>query len=181
MACWHRQSGGAQIISRRLTGPSIRHNFKRDFLSLVQSAHPGAFDGAYVHKDILAAVIRLDETKAFLDVEPLYGSLRHETLLSDRSFSDRAITHGFIDRELEEDRHFDASGAAKPSRSAETRSWTDSARLPISQAVLAVAGSCEACDRHPRSADRFAGRAIKIAGFDRDETEAHGARPSPSD
>jgi hypothetical protein len=33
-----------------------------------------------MHEDILAAVIRLDEAKAFLAVEPLYGSLRHETL-----------------------------------------------------------------------------------------------------
>jgi hypothetical protein len=30
-----------------------------------------------VHEDILAAVIRLDETEALLAIEPLYGSLRH--------------------------------------------------------------------------------------------------------
>jgi hypothetical protein len=35
-----------------------------------------------VHENILAAVIGLDEARAFLAVEPLYGSLRHETLLS---------------------------------------------------------------------------------------------------
>jgi hypothetical protein len=29
-----------------------------------------------VHENILAAVIRLDETEAFLAVEPLYGSSR---------------------------------------------------------------------------------------------------------
>jgi hypothetical protein len=45
--------------------------------------HPSAFDGADVHENILAAVIRPDETEAFLAIEPLYGSLRHETLLSD--------------------------------------------------------------------------------------------------
>jgi hypothetical protein len=30
-----------------------------------------------VHEDILAAIIRLDEAEAFLDVEPLHDSLRH--------------------------------------------------------------------------------------------------------
>jgi hypothetical protein len=34
-----------------------------------------------VHEDILATAIRLDETVAFLAVEPLYDSLRHVTLL----------------------------------------------------------------------------------------------------
>jgi hypothetical protein len=75
-------SGGAQIIGRRLAGPSIRDNVIRDLLSLVETAHPSALDGADMHENILAAVIRLDEAKAFLVVEPLYGSLRHETLLS---------------------------------------------------------------------------------------------------
>jgi hypothetical protein len=30
-----------------------------------------------MHEDILAAVIRLDEAEALLDIEPLHGSLRH--------------------------------------------------------------------------------------------------------
>jgi hypothetical protein len=34
-----------------------------------------------MHEDILTTVVRLDETEAFLAVEPLYGSLRHVTLL----------------------------------------------------------------------------------------------------
>ena len=76
------RSNGAQIIGRRLAGPSIRYDLIRDLLSLVETVHPGALDGADVHENILAAVIRLDEAKAFLAVEPLYGSLRHETFLS---------------------------------------------------------------------------------------------------
>jgi len=77
-----RRSGGAQIVGRGLSGPSIRDNLVGDLLSLVEAAHPGALDGADMDENVLAAVIRLDEAKALLVVEPLYGSLRHETLLS---------------------------------------------------------------------------------------------------
>jgi hypothetical protein len=31
-------------------------------------------------EDVLAAIVRLNEAKAFLAIEPLHGSLRHETL-----------------------------------------------------------------------------------------------------
>jgi hypothetical protein len=37
-----------------------------------------------VNEHVLTTVIRLDEAKTFLAVEPLYGSYRHETLLSVR-------------------------------------------------------------------------------------------------
>jgi hypothetical protein len=75
-------SGGLQIIRRRFSGPSVGDNLIKDLLSLVEALHPSALDGADMHENILAAVIGLDEAKAFLAVEPLYGSLRHETLLS---------------------------------------------------------------------------------------------------
>jgi len=51
-------------------------------LSLIEPMHPCAFDSADVHEDILAAVIRLDESEALLAVEPLHGSLRHIAFLS---------------------------------------------------------------------------------------------------
>src|SRR5690606_7047220 len=77
-----RRSGGAQIICRGLARPSISDNLERDFLSFVEAVHSGALDGTDVHENILTAVVRLDETEALLAVEPLYSSLRHETLLS---------------------------------------------------------------------------------------------------
>jgi len=77
-----RRSGGLQIVRRRFSGPSIGDNLIRDLLSLVEAVHPSALDGADVHENILAAIIGLDEAKAFLAVEPLYGPLRHETFLS---------------------------------------------------------------------------------------------------
>src|SRR5262249_33585783 len=55
---------------------------ERDLLSLIEPLHPGALDRADVHENILAAVIRLDETIALLAVEPLHDSLSHMTLPS---------------------------------------------------------------------------------------------------
>jgi len=71
---------GAQIACRGLS--ALGHNVERDFLSLVEAMQPGAFHSADVDEDVLAAVVRLDEAKAFLAVEPLYGSSHHVTLLS---------------------------------------------------------------------------------------------------
>ena len=78
------RSGGFQVIRRGFAGLPIRDNVVGDFLSLVQAVHAGTLNGADVDENVLAAVIRLDEAKAFLAVEPLHGSLRHETLLSVR-------------------------------------------------------------------------------------------------
>jgi hypothetical protein len=79
-------------------------------LALVKTEHSGALDGADVNEHILASVIRLYKTEAFLAVEPLYGSLRHETFLSgmclDRLHRGAA---GFVVIEiLEEGRQSDA-------------------------------------------------------------------------
>jgi hypothetical protein len=41
-----------------------------------------AFDRANVHEDVLATVIRLDESKALLAIEPLHDSLHYVALLS---------------------------------------------------------------------------------------------------
>src|SRR4029077_16895326 len=77
-----RQSEGAEIRGRGFACFSVGNNVKGDLLSLVEVAHPSAFDRADVHEDIFTAVIRLDESEALLAVEPLHGSLRHITLLS---------------------------------------------------------------------------------------------------
>src|SRR5262249_50871343 len=73
-----RRSDGAKIVCRRLPGPSISNKLERDLLSLIKAWHPSAFDSADVHEDIPATVIRLNEAEAFLAIEPLYRSLRHD-------------------------------------------------------------------------------------------------------
>ena len=76
------RSDCAQTICRSLASPLIGNNLERNLLALDEATYPGAFHCADVHEDVLAAIIRLDKTKAFLTVKPLYGSLRHVTLLS---------------------------------------------------------------------------------------------------
>jgi hypothetical protein len=74
------RSDGAQILGRGFASLSIDDLFEFDLLSLAQPAHPGAFNRADMHENILAAIVRLNETETFLAVEPLYGSSRHKTL-----------------------------------------------------------------------------------------------------
>jgi hypothetical protein len=81
---------GLQVFRRGLTSPSIGDNLICDLLPFVEAVQPRALDGADMHEDIFAAVIRLDKAKAFLAVEPLHSSLRHASLLSSPCFDGRA-------------------------------------------------------------------------------------------
>ena len=109
------RSDGAQIFRRGLAGLAIGNNIEGDFLPLIEATHPGALDRADMDEDILAAVIRLDEAKAFLAVEPLYRTLRHVTLLSDRVCKEAAQSRGPVMLEIWETRQSGplVRGAAK--------------------------------------------------------------------
>jgi hypothetical protein len=65
-----RLSGGAQIIRRGFSCPSIGNDLERDLLPLIEAVHSGAFDRADVDEDVVAAFIRLNESEAFLAVKP---------------------------------------------------------------------------------------------------------------
>jgi hypothetical protein len=75
-----RQSDRAEILRRGLARSSVGNDVIRDLLSIVEGVHPGALNSAGVHKDILAAVIWLDESIAVGGVEPLHGSRRHRSI-----------------------------------------------------------------------------------------------------
>src|SRR6266480_7780250 len=77
-----RLSGGAQIVRRGFSCLSIGNDLERDLLPLIETVHPGAFDRADVHEDVVAAFIRLNEPEAFLAVKPLDCSRRHGSLPS---------------------------------------------------------------------------------------------------
>jgi len=75
--CHAQRLGCGEVLRRELSGLSVRDNFIRYLLPLVEGGHACALNGTDVHKHILAAVIRLDESKSFLAIEPLNGSLGH--------------------------------------------------------------------------------------------------------
>jgi hypothetical protein len=77
--CALRHLDSAKIARRRFSGPSIRFNIERDFLSFGETVHPRTLNGADVNEHIFAAVAWLDETKALLTVEPLYSTLHHNS------------------------------------------------------------------------------------------------------
>ena len=56
-------------------------NFDADFLTFLQSGHAGTFNGGDVHKHILAAIFRRDESKSFAWIKPLHGSFNHLSFL----------------------------------------------------------------------------------------------------
>src|SRR5690242_9001299 len=67
-----------QIVGRRLSGPSIRNDIVRYLLTFIETVHSGALNCAHVHKNVLAAVVGLNEAESLLAIEPFYGSLRHD-------------------------------------------------------------------------------------------------------
>ncbi len=66
-----RASEGTQILGRGLSGPSIGYDFEGNLLSFIEAIQAGALNRADMHKDILAAVLGLDEAEALLTVKPL--------------------------------------------------------------------------------------------------------------
>ena len=71
------ESGGAEVARARLAGALIRDDLEVDLLTFVQIVHPRALDGANVDEYVLAAVVRLNEAKTLLGIEPLNGSDLH--------------------------------------------------------------------------------------------------------
>src|SRR5499427_667554 len=68
-------------IARRLLAP-LGHDVVADLLAFHQATHAGALHRADVHEHVLAAVARLDESKAFLGIEELHGTCGHHGLLA---------------------------------------------------------------------------------------------------
>src|SRR5262245_62533117 len=83
-------SGSGDQSGRRLRGLQIAcgllaplgHDVVADLLAFHEGAHAGAFDRADVYEHVLAAVARLDESKAFLSIEELHGTCGHHGLLA---------------------------------------------------------------------------------------------------
>src|SRR5262245_13578943 len=87
-------SGGGEVLSRRLPGLAVGNDVEGDLLAFLQLVEAGALDRADVHEDILAAILRLDESVALLGVEPLHGSLGHGDLVFHWYVSESHARHG---------------------------------------------------------------------------------------
>jgi hypothetical protein len=59
---------------------SVSFDLVDDTLAFAQAAQARTLDDRYMHKYVLAAVFRLDEAEAFLDVEELYDAYTHDGL-----------------------------------------------------------------------------------------------------
>jgi hypothetical protein len=88
------RSRGAQIARRGLTGSAVGDEIESDLLPFVEPGHPSALDRADVDEYVVAAVIRLDESKALLAVEPLHSSFNHiASSFRDLAAGNRKIEH----------------------------------------------------------------------------------------
>jgi hypothetical protein len=56
---------------------AIRHDLVLELLTFIERAQAGALDRRYMNENILAAALRLNESVAFLRIEPLHRTERH--------------------------------------------------------------------------------------------------------
>src|SRR5262249_4660112 len=84
---------GRETIGCELAGAAILDQLIADLLTFAQIIKTGALDSADMNEDVLATVIRLDETVAFLGIEPLDGARAHDEPLSHRVI-DTSSTRG---------------------------------------------------------------------------------------
>jgi hypothetical protein len=68
-----------QSIGRHLSALAIRYELVLDLLALPEIIDPGALNGADMYEGVRAAIVRRDETKALLGVEPFNCSRGHGT------------------------------------------------------------------------------------------------------
>lgn len=66
-----------QILCASLAAHLIGLCFKRNLLTFTESGQAGALNRADMHEHIVAAVVRLDETKALLAIEPFHDTCSH--------------------------------------------------------------------------------------------------------
>jgi len=69
-----------KVVRADLAAHPIGLDLECYFLSLGESGQTSTLDCADVHKDIVAAIVRLDKSKALLAIEPFYGTCRHSLL-----------------------------------------------------------------------------------------------------
>src|SRR5512139_365304 len=73
----HR-SGQLEFPSRSLPAARVVNDVVAQLLTLTEVTHASLLDCGDVNEDVLSAIVRLNETEAFLGVKPLYCSMKHK-------------------------------------------------------------------------------------------------------
>src|SRR6202046_1531794 len=74
-------SDGLQIAGRNLAALAVSDLVVGQLVAFIQRAHSGPLDSRDMDKNVLAAVIGLNETVAFFAVEPFHCSRIHGSIL----------------------------------------------------------------------------------------------------
>ena len=69
--------GDDEVSCRRAPRPLVGNHFKGDLLAVLQTLETRTLYGGDVDEDVLAAVVWLNEAKAFLGVEPFHCAGGH--------------------------------------------------------------------------------------------------------
>jgi hypothetical protein len=87
---------GAKIVGRHLAGTLVLNELVGDLLTIPEIAHAGTLDCADVDENVLAAVIRLNESETLGRIEPLDCARAHDEPLC-KTWWGRAkkLTHPF--------------------------------------------------------------------------------------
>lgn len=78
----HRGLGSRDIAYGDLARATIFLRVKRDLLPFVQSRQSCTLEGGRMNEDVLAAILRLDETEALLVIVEFYGTNLHLRFLT---------------------------------------------------------------------------------------------------
>src|SRR5208283_5862363 len=99
-----RQFAGSdflELIGGGLAGAAVLRDFVAHLLAFAQIAQARALDGADMNENVRAAIVRLNESEAFLTIEPLHDSGSH--VISPSMFHKVGPpARGRVDRCLEE-------------------------------------------------------------------------------
>jgi hypothetical protein len=90
-------SDGAKLIGGTLPGSPILRQLIGELLAFAQIRHAGAFNRADMDEHVLAAIIGLDKSKAFLHVKPFHSSDAHTMSLRLTSVYQAPFAGQFVD------------------------------------------------------------------------------------
>src|ERR1700730_14852990 len=86
---WRREASSRSchlnVRDGSLAGAAVLLGIEGNLLTLAETAQAGALQRGGMDENVLAAIVRLDESEAFLIVVELYGAVGHRRILCWRS------------------------------------------------------------------------------------------------